>query len=86
MKYFLAEELLLMGGMFYTLGGNSWCDTPTDSYQLIPGMGYLRRDEESPPDLVELNRLGSGEFLRQVCQQYENPPAVRLDCPEELRR
>lgn len=45
------EELMAEGGEFYDLGGEAWCDTPLDSWRLVPGKGYVRRrdgDEGEP--------------------------------------
>ena len=39
-----AEELLAMGGKFYTLSDGSWCDTSVDSWRLVAGVGYVRAD------------------------------------------
>jgi hypothetical protein len=37
-----------MGGRFYTLGKDSWCDTPLDSWKLVPEKGgYVRQDEDT---------------------------------------
>lgn len=40
------EELVALGGMFYTLNGESWCDTPTDSWRFDPrdGLYHLYAD------------------------------------------
>jgi hypothetical protein len=40
-------ELLAMGGRFYAIGGEAWCDTALDSWKLVPARGgYVRYDEE----------------------------------------
>ena len=39
------EELLAMGGRFYTMNGESWCDTALDSWRLVPGKGYVRYED-----------------------------------------
>ena len=36
------DELMRMGGIFYAMNGESWCDTPADSWKLVPGTGYVR--------------------------------------------
>jgi hypothetical protein len=41
-----AEELLALGGYFYTLNGQAWCDTPTASWRLQRGVGYVRVVED----------------------------------------
>jgi hypothetical protein len=39
-----AEELAAMGGKFYELDGESWCDTPLYTWKLVPGVGFVRQD------------------------------------------
>lgn len=39
-----AEELIAMGGKFYTIDGESWCDTPLHSWKLVFGVGYFCQD------------------------------------------
>lgn len=39
------EELVALGGKFYTMGGESWCDLPTESWKfVIEKGGYVRMD------------------------------------------
>ncbi len=44
------EQLLAMGGKFYAIAGVSWCDTPFDSWRLVPGLGYVRDDDPADYD------------------------------------
>lgn len=44
------EELLAEGGIFYTIGEESWCDLPTESWVLVPGKGYVRKEDSSARD------------------------------------
>lgn len=37
------EELLAMGGKFYKLGEESWCDTTINSWKLVPMKGYVKQ-------------------------------------------
>lgn len=37
------EDLVALGGKFYEVDGASWCDTPTDSWKLFEGIGYIRQ-------------------------------------------
>ena len=39
------EELLALGGRFYEMQGEAWCDTPLDSWKLVPGVGWVRWEE-----------------------------------------
>jgi hypothetical protein len=44
------EDLLAMGGKFYTMGGESWCDTAVDSWKLVPERGgFVRFDDTTDP-------------------------------------
>lgn len=38
------EELIAIGGKFYQIDGESWCDTPLHSWKLVPGVGFVRQD------------------------------------------
>ena len=51
--YLQPEELMARGGTFYTIGGESWCNTPTDSYRLVPGKGYVLDNGVSFTDLED---------------------------------
>ena len=42
-KPMTAVELLAMGGKFYSMGDESWCDTATDSYKLDPAKGFVKQ-------------------------------------------
>ncbi len=44
------EELRAMGGYFYAIGEEAWCDTPTASWKLEPGVGYVRQDDDAHKD------------------------------------
>jgi hypothetical protein len=33
-----------LGGRFYRMGEESWCDTALASWKLVPGKGYVRAD------------------------------------------
>ena len=35
------HELFEMGGKFYTIGDESWCDTAIHSWRHEPGIGYV---------------------------------------------
>jgi hypothetical protein len=35
------EELAALGGNFYEVKGVSFCDTPSETWELYPGVGYL---------------------------------------------
>lgn len=41
------EELMTEGGKFYEMDGESWCDTPLDSWKLVPEKGgYVRLEDD----------------------------------------
>jgi hypothetical protein len=39
------EELLTMGGKFFAIDGESYCDTALHSWKLEPGIGFVRLDD-----------------------------------------
>ncbi len=40
------EELVAMGGRFYTIEGVAWCDTALDSWILVPTKGgYVKWED-----------------------------------------
>jgi hypothetical protein len=41
------EELILMGGKFYTVGDESFCDTALATWKLIKDVGYVLLNEET---------------------------------------
>ena len=39
-------DLIRMGGKFYAMDGAAYCDTPLDTYRLVPGVGWVLCEEE----------------------------------------
>jgi hypothetical protein len=69
------EDLVNEGGRFYTMNGESWCDTPTDSWRLVPGKGYVRHEPDPERELKSLReRFPPGT----PCRFWS---ADRLTCP-----
>ena len=46
-------DLANEGGKFYEIGGVACCDTPLDTYRLVPGKGWVKWEE---PDVSEDGR------------------------------
>ncbi len=44
-------DLVGMGGRFYEIGGEALCDTPLDTWRLVPGKGWVKYDDRAEQEL-----------------------------------
>ncbi len=44
-KILQVGDLIMLGGEFYSVDGESFCDTARDTWKLVPGVGYVLIDQ-----------------------------------------